>query len=131
SARLPVYLLLIAAMVPGSVVPVGTKVGLMLLMYTLGITGAFAFAWLFKRTLLKGLPPLMIMELPPYRLPRLQDVLRHMVERGYMFVRRAGTIILGISIILWFLSTYPKPEGDFTAQQQVEQSYAGMAGRAL
>ncbi len=131
SARLPVYLLMIAALVPGSVVPLRAKVGLMLLMYGLGIGGAFAFAWLFKRTLLKGTPPLMIMELPPYRLPRLWDVVRHMFERGYMFLRRAGTIILGISILLWFLSTYPKPVGEFTAQQQVEHSFAGTAGRMI
>ena len=70
SARLPVYLLMIAAMMPSDRVPLLTKVGVMLLMYVLGTGGAFGFAWLFKRTLLKGEPPLMIMELPPYRLPR-------------------------------------------------------------
>ncbi|HET7537122.1 MAG TPA: ferrous iron transport protein B, partial [Candidatus Didemnitutus sp.] len=61
SARLPVYLLMIAALLPGSAVPLLTKVGIMLLMYTLGTLGAFGFAWLFKRTLLKGAPPMMIM----------------------------------------------------------------------
>ena len=131
SARLPVYLLMIAALVPNGVVPLGTKVLLMFLMYALGIGGAVAFAWLFKRTLLKGAPPLMIMELPPYRLPVFVDVLRHMVERALMFLRRAGTIILGISILLWFLSSYPKPDGEFSAQQQVEHSFAGVAGRTL
>jgi ferrous iron transport protein B len=72
SARLPVYLLMIAALVPGDRVPLMTKVGHHALMYALGTGGAFGFAWLFKRTLLKGKPPLMIMELPPYRLPRMQ-----------------------------------------------------------
>jgi ferrous iron transport protein B len=100
-------------------------------MYALGTVGAFAFAWLFKKTLLKGEPPLMIMELPPYRLPRLKDVLFHMLERAGLFLRRAGTIILGISILLWFLTTYPKPSGDVTAQARIAHSYAGMAGRTL
>ncbi len=131
SARLPVYLLMIAALLPGSVVPVGTKVGLMLLMYALGTFGAFGFAWLFKKYLLKGEPPLMIMELPPYRLPRLKDVSLHMLERAGIFLRRAGTIILGISIVLWFLTAYPKHPGDRTTQQQIASSYAGDAGRLL
>lgn len=131
SARLPVYLLMIAALVPGDRVPLPTKVGIMIFMYALGTFGAFFFAWLFKRTLLKGAPPLMIMELPPYRLPRLKDVAQHMVERGWLFVRRAGTVILGISIVLWFLSAYPKaPEGT-PPTQQLAQSFAGRAGHAL
>jgi ferrous iron transport protein B len=131
SARLPVYLLMIAALVPGDRVPVEAKVGIMLLMYLLGTLGAFGFAWLFKRTLLKGEPPLMIMELPPYRLPRVKDVALHMVERAGLFLKRAGTVILGISIVLWFLSTYPKlPEGA-TATQQLNHSFAGQVGRAI
>ncbi|MET0262235.1 MAG: ferrous iron transport protein B, partial [Rariglobus sp.] len=73
SARLPVYLLLIAALIPEEQVPIGLKVGIMLLMYALGTFGAFGFAWLFKKTLLRGAPPLMIMELPPYRMPRIRD----------------------------------------------------------
>jgi ferrous iron transport protein B len=77
-------------------------------LYALGTGGAFGFAWLFKHTLVKGEPALMIMELPPYRLPRLGEVARHMLERGWMFLRRAGTTILGISIVLWFLAAYPK-----------------------
>ncbi|MBC7368328.1 MAG: ferrous iron transport protein B [Undibacterium sp.] len=131
SARLPVYLLMIAALVPDGRVPVPTKVGIMLLMYALGTFGAFFFAWLFKRTLLKGAPSLMIMELPPYRLPRLKDVAQHMVERGWIFVRRAGTVILGISIVLWFLAAYPKAPEGATPTQQLAQSFAGRAGHAI
>src|SRR5690606_33444738 len=81
SARLPVYLLMIAALIPGERVPLLTKVGIMLLMYSLGTFGAFGFAWLFKRTLLKSEPSMMIMELPPYRLPRIRDVLMNVGER--------------------------------------------------
>lgn len=131
SARLPVYLLMIAALVPGERVPLMTKVGIMLLMYALGTFGAFAFAWLFKRTLLKGEPPLMIMELPPYRLPALRDVVLHMLERGWIFLRRAGTVILGISIVLWFLAAYPKAPDGTPPQQQLAQSFAGRAGHLL
>ncbi len=131
SARLPVYLLMIAALVPGDRVPLVTKVGIMILMYALGTFGAFGFAWLFKRTLLKGEPPLMIMELPPYHLPRLKDVTLHMLERGWIFLRRAGTVILGISIILWFLAAYPKAPEGATATEQLAQSYAGQAGHFI
>lgn len=131
SARLPVYLLMIAALVPGDRVPLATKVGIMLLMYFLGTAGAFGFAWLFKRTLLKGEPPLMIMELPPYHLPRLKDVALHMVERAWLFLKRAGTIILGISIVLWFLAAYPKAPAGATPTEQLAHSFAGQAGHAL
>ncbi len=132
SARLPVYLLLIAALLPNEAVPVTTKVGIMLLMYALGTIGAFGFAWLFKRTLLKGEPPLMIMELPPYRLPRVRDVALQMFERGTVFIKRAGTIILGISIVLWLLSTYPKhPDPLATPTEQTAQSFAGQAGHLI
>jgi ferrous iron transport protein B len=131
SARLPVYLLMIAALVPGDRIPILTKVGIMLLMYTLGTVGAFGFAWLFKRTLLKGAPPLMIMELPPYRLPALRDVVFHMIERAWLFLRRAGTVILGISIILWFLTAYPKAPDSAAPTEQLAQSFAGRAGHAL
>jgi ferrous iron transport protein B len=131
SARLPVYLLMIATLMPGDRVPLLAKVGLMLSMYALGTVGAFGFAWLFKRTLLKGAPPLMIMELPPYRTPRLKDVALQMVGRAWIFVRRAGTVILGISIVLWFLAAYPKAPTDATPAQQLAQSFAGRAGRAI
>jgi ferrous iron transport protein B len=68
-------------------------------------------AWIFKRTLLKGPTPLLIMELPPYKRPLVRIVLRHMWDRSKIFLRRAGTVILGISILLWFLATYPKNAG--------------------
>jgi ferrous iron transport protein B len=131
SARLPVYLLMIAALVPGDRVPLLTKVGLMLLMYGLGTAGAFGFAWLFKRTLLKGKPPLMIMELPPYRLPRLKDVVLQMVERAWIFLRNAGTVILAISIVLWALSAFPRAPAGAPPERQLAESFAGHAGHLL
>ncbi len=131
SARLPVYLLLIAALAGTTDVPVSTQVGLMLAMYALGTGGAFFFAWFFKKTLLRGAPPLMIMELPPYRLPRLRDVLFQMWERAWVFVKRAGTVILALSIVLWFLASYPKPPESEPPQDPLAYSLAGRAGRLL
>ena len=65
-------------------------------------------AWLFKKVLLRGETPMLIMELPPYKRPVPSVILRHTLERAKIFLRRAGTVILGISIILWFLASYPK-----------------------
>jgi ferrous iron transport protein B len=79
-------------------------------MYLLGTVVALLMAWLFKKTLLKGETPLLIMELPPYKRPVLRVVLRHMWDRSKLFLRRAGTVILGINILLWALATYPRSE---------------------
>jgi ferrous iron transport protein B len=110
SARLPVYTLLIGACIPDRrIMGVFKLAGAVLfVMYFLGIVVALLMAWLFKRTLLRGEPPLLIMELPPYKRPALRAVLRHMWDRARLFLRRAGTIILGINILLWFLATYPR-----------------------
>jgi len=127
SARLPVYTVLIAACIPDKTVFGFLKLsGLtMLAMYLLGIIVALLMAWLFKKTLLKGPTPLLIMELPPYKRPLLKIVLRHMWDRSRLFLRRAGTVILGISILLWFLATYPRDAElarSFAAQRQSIQS---------
>jgi ferrous iron transport protein B len=110
SARLPVYTLLIGACIPNLTVLGFLKLpGLtMLAMYLLGIVLALFMAWLFKKTLLRGEPPMLIMELPPYKRPLLRVVVRHMWDRSKLFLRRAGTVILGINILLWFLATYPR-----------------------
>ena len=110
SARLPVYTVLIAACIPQTKVLgfLGLPGLTMLSMYLLGIVVALLMAWLFKKTLLKSATPMLIMELPPYKHPVPKVVLRHMWDRSKLFLRRAGTIILGINIVLWFLATYPK-----------------------
>jgi len=82
-------------------------------------------AWLFKKTLLKGETPLLIMELPPYKRPVLRVVLRHMWDRSRLFLRRAGTVILGINILLWGLATYPRDgriEKQFAARREAIQA---------
>jgi ferrous iron transport protein B len=131
SARLPVYLLMIAALVPSERVPVITKVGIMFLMYALGIGAAFGFAWLFKRVLMRGDPSLMIIELPPYRRPSFRNVVMQILERASLFLRKAGTIILGISIVLWALSTYPKSPESVSSSEAVAHSFAGYIGHVL
>jgi ferrous iron transport protein B len=132
SARLPVYTLLIAAFIPGtSVLGVFSLAGItMFSMYLLGLVAALAMAWLFKKTLLRSAPPVFIMELPPYRLPSWKSVMLQMWERSRLFLRRAGTIILGVSIILWFLASYPKLEGASPAEQ-LKQSFAGRTGHLI
>lgn len=129
SARLPVYLLLIATLTPGPEVQASTKVGLILLMYVLGIGGAFFFAWLFNRTLMTGTSSPLILELPSYKAPALRGILLHMWERTWLFVRRAGTVILGLSILLWAAATYPKSEG--TKSEQLAHSVAGRLGHVI
>jgi ferrous iron transport protein B len=137
SARIPVYTLMIAAFIPGRpVLKIGsltllTLPGVTLLaMYLLGMFAAFGIAWLFHRTLLKGVSPTFLMELPPYRLPSLRAALMQMVERAGLFLKRAGTIILAISIVLWALSTYPK-RPDLPPGERLEHSIVGKLGHIL
>ncbi len=132
SARLPVYTLLIAACIPNRTVLGFLKLtGLtMLAMYLLGTVVALLMAWLFKKTLLKGETPLLIMELPPYKRPLLRVVARHMWDRARLFLRRAGTVILGINILLWFLATYPRSAEigkEFSARRAATQSESELA----
>ncbi|MBV9848070.1 MAG: ferrous iron transport protein B [Armatimonadetes bacterium] len=133
SARIPVYTLMIAAFIPNRrVLGVFTLPGLtMLSMYFLGMAAAFCMAGLFKKTLLRGAPPVFFLEMPPYHKPSVRTVLMTMLERAYLFLRRAGTVILSVSIILWFLTTYPKAGPHTPPQQQMARSFAGDMGRAI
>ena len=153
SARLPVYTLVIAALLPGSAL---VQSLLMVGMYLFSVTAALAAAWVLSRTVrplaAKRLP--FLIELPPYRWPRPRDVLRMMWTRSSMFLREAGTVILACSIALWALLAFPRelPPGgrDFaaelarapdaaakaaiTAQHQAAKlahSYGGRLGRAI
>lgn len=115
SARLPVYLLLIPLLVTGVVSQAFTLFGL----YFLGTATAFLAAWLLrgKVGLGAGHQPEFLMELPPYRAPDLGFIFRHLAERAGSFLKKAGTVILAISIILWVLGNYPKaPKGGDEAQ---------------
>ncbi|HTY09721.1 MAG TPA: ferrous iron transport protein B [Bacteroidota bacterium] len=132
SARLPVYALMIAAFIPQKrMFGVFSLPGLTLVsMYLLGLTAALVMAWFFKKTLLRSETPAFIMELPPYKMPSLKSVLLHMWERSALFLKRAGTIILGVSIVLWFLATYPKTE-NASASESLDRSFAGRAGHFI
>jgi len=122
SARLPVYVLLSAACFPDRQWLAGTT---LLSLYFLGIVVALIMASIFKKTLLRGDTPVLIMELPPYKRPLIKEVLRQMWDRSKLFIYRAGTVILGINILLWFLASYPKlgsSEKQFDDQRaQVQQ----------
>ena len=155
SARLPVYTLMIATFFAGQTVLGFVSVGaiLMLAMYTLGILVAIAAAFVLKRTILKAPPPPFLMELPPYRLPNLRTVFQNMITRALLFLKRAGTVILVISIILWALMYFPRaspvPSSGFQVagseqletrnseletlpeSEQLKNSYAGKLGHAI
>jgi ferrous iron transport protein B len=130
SARLPVYTLMIAACIPSRrVLGLFSLPGLTLLsMYLLGMVAAFTMAWVFRHSLLKGEANLFLMELPPYRLPQARTVGLQIMERTGLFVRKAGTVILSMSVVLWCLSAYPRTPGAPKALQ-VENSYAGRVGK--
>ena len=130
SARLPVYIVMIAVMLPAA--SAWQRAGIMLSMYSLGLIAAFAMAWLFKKTLLKSETPMLLLELPPYRAPVVRGIVQRMWERGGIFLRRAGTVILALSIILWAMLTFPKPENpDATQSEALAHSVAGRMGHAI
>jgi ferrous iron transport protein B len=132
SARLPVYALMIGAFIPARRVwGIFTLPALTLLaMYVTGFLAAMGMAWLFKRTLLKAETPTFLMELPPYRKPSPRGVALFAWLQARMFLQRAGTVILAISICLWALTTYPRlPSAD--RGQQLRYSIAGRIGHGL
>jgi ferrous iron transport protein B len=138
SARLPVYTLIIAAFFSGrtvlGVVSLGAVV--ILAMYLLGILVAIVVASILKRTILNAPPPPFVMELPPYRVPNFGNVGHALVTRCSIFLKRAGTVILSISILLWALMAFPRTaNGPALAASdravQIENSFAGRAGRII
>lgn len=145
SARLPVYTLMIATFFAGQTVFGFISLGavLMLAMYALGIAVSVVVAFILKRTLLKAPPPPFLMEMPPYRMPNLRTVFQNMFTRAWLFLKRAGTVILAISIILWALMYFPRSTDPLivapideqqTVQPESEQlknSFAGKLGHAI
>ncbi len=127
SARLPVYALLIGAFIPRERIGPFTLPGVTLFaMYFLGIAAAVAVAAVLKRTALKGGKPLYVMELPPYRMPSWRTVLVTVRDRVTLFAQKAGTVILAVSVVLWFLASYP---GAGRAGRALEQRIAAAAGQ--
>jgi ferrous iron transport protein B len=136
SARLPVYTLVIGALFAANERVLGpfTQGGLLLLgMYALSTVSALAIGAIYKRTLLRSPTPPLVLELPPYRLPRLRDTARHVWDRTADFLRDAGTIILAVTIVLWGLLSYPKvdPETLSEGETAIEHSLAGKLGKTI
>jgi len=131
SARLPVYALLIGAFVPNrSVGPFNLRGLTLFALYVAGIVSGMGVAWVFKRVWMKsGYQPLML-ELPPYRVPGLRNLVLGLWERARIFLRRVGTIIFSLMVVLWFLSSYPAPPADATGPA-IQYSIAGWLGQAL
>jgi ferrous iron transport protein B len=133
SARLPIYALLIAAFIPSRSYLGGllNLQGLTLAsLYLLGIFAAVVCAIVFKRTLLRGQRPPFVMELPSYKWPSPRTVLFRMTERGWMFIRCAGTLILAVSILVWTALYFPR-DPSVTHLEQQRNSYLGQAGRVI
>lgn len=130
SARLPVYALIIAAFIPNRSVwgPVGLQ-GLVLLgLYVFGIVAAMVVALVLRRSVTKGAASGFIMELPKYQLPRAKDLLIGLFQRAWIFLRRAGTIIFMVTVVLWLLLNFPRAGA---GENQVDASIAGRIANGL
>jgi ferrous iron transport protein B len=133
-ARLPIYALIIPAFFPQA-----WQGKMLWIIYMIGIALAVLGAKLMRSTLFRGETAPLVMELPPYRLPTWKGLLIHMGHRGWLYVQKAGTVILGISIVLWALTTFPRlpeeqkrklpPEQQATAE--LMYSSAGRIGHTL
>ena len=131
SARLPVYTLVIAAFIPEK--PLlglffGTRAAALLGFYVLGFLAAIITARLLKSTVLKSTRAPFILEMPPYRWPTMTSLILRLIDRSKVFLRRAGTVILAVAIVLWVLAHLPLHAGKAPA---IGESIAGMIGHAV
>lgn len=129
SARLPVYILLISAFIPNQKLwgPFNLQ-GLVLFgLYVLGVLSGMTLAWVLSKVTAKKDLGLFLLELPTYKWPQFKTVFLKMFDRAWLFVKRAGTVILLASLVLWFLSSFPK--SDSNVAPTLEQSYAGQVGQ--
>lgn len=129
-ARLTIYALLIPAFFPRHL-----HARVMWIVYVVGIAAALALARLLRATVLRGDSPPLVIELPPYRWPTLRGALLRMATQSWLYLRKAGTIILGISIVLWALTTFPRRtqfERDYAAEAEAaRRAYTAAAAHAL
>ncbi len=131
SARLPVYALLIAAFVPERPLLgplLGTRAAVLLGLYAVGFLAAAATAWVLKSTILRSVSTPFMLELPPYRLPTLRSLAYRLLDRSKIFLRRAGTVIMATTIVLWVLAGLPLENGE---PPEIADSYAGSIGKAI
>jgi len=132
SARIPVYTLIISAFVPNhTLFGWVSEQGLVMLgLYATGIVSALAVAFVIRKVFWRGASEPFLMELPAYKLPDPWNVARLVLQRAEIFLRRAGTIILSMMVIVWALSKVPlAPAG--AKDPAIDYSFAGMIGHAL
>ena len=131
SARLPVYALLIAAFIPeGRLLGpfLGYRAAVLLGLYGLGIAAAVVTAFLLKRTLLRAQPGSFVMDLPSYRLPSARSIGLRLLDRSKIFLRRAGSIIFAVTIVLWVLTQFPRTDA---GPPPIEDSALGRIGQTI
>jgi ferrous iron transport protein B len=131
SARLPVYTLLIAAFVPDTPIAgqlLGLQAAVLLGLYILGFAAAVGTALLLRSTVLRHEKTTFVMELPAYRRPSVRSLLLRLIDRAVIFLKRAGTVILLVTILLWVLAHLPYKNGQ---APPIEDSIAGQIGRAV
>ena len=133
SARLPVYTLLIGAFIPPVIVGgIFNLQGLTLvIMYFLGTVMAMILAKIFSKFIKEKASSSFVMELPPYRVPIIRSIFRHVFIRGKLFLVNAGKIIMAISILLWFLASFPKVDPKAVDVNPIRYSYVGRIGHAI
>ncbi len=125
SARLPVYIMIV-----GTFFSARYQSTMMMSLYLIGILMAVFLGWLFSKFAIKGEDTPFVMELPPYRLPTWKAITRHTWEKGKLYLKKMGGIILVASIIVWALGYFPHNQHLSKAEQQ-EQSYIGRIGKAM
>lgn len=131
SARLPVYTLVIAAFLPERPLLgplVGARAAAILGLYLLGFLAAFGTARLLRSSLLKSDQTPVVLDMPPCRWPTLRSLALRLLEASKVFLRRAGTVILGVSVLWWLLAHWPLKDGQ---PPPIGESLAGKAGHAL
>jgi ferrous iron transport protein B len=133
SARLPVYALMIGAFIPKTkVMNIFNLQGMVLvLMYFLGTVTALIIAKILSKIISTKGQSSFVMEIPPYRKPLMRSVFRQVYIRGKLFLFNAGKIIMAVSIVLWFLASFPKPSADAGDINPIHNSYAGKIGHAI
>ena len=131
SARLPVYALLIAAFIPDRPV-IGTlftlRATVLLGLYILGFAAALMTARVLKSSILKSERTPFVLEMPPYRLPSARSLMMRLIDRSVVFLKRAGTVILLVSVVIWFLSNFPLENG---MPPKIENSVIGQFGHFI
>jgi ferrous iron transport protein B len=130
SARLPVYVLLVGVLFANQPFFAGLA---FFSCYALGAAAAFITAFIMRRTVLPGKSRPMVLELPTYKMPSIRTALLNTIDRAWVFLKNAGTVILAIVVILWWLSAYPKVDtlqgNSVDASTQLSESYAGQIGQ--